>query len=146
MSSTSEKVLTVLQNNWNDSVGVGKDEIEWTVKRVEIAVWLRTSTKNFLIAVYSPGQTYTRFIAPNVWRTEETLKIDVLIKCNLQNINEMYEKRTAIMNEIMRIIHENQFQVPGVSWTYISQEPFQAETENLLRVTFVCLCVWHHQV
>jgi hypothetical protein len=145
MASVAENVKTCLYNNWNDSVGVAKDDIHWTVYRADIvASWLRSGTKNFLIAVYSPGQTVARMISPSTWRVEETVRIDIMVKCNASNIGEMYQKRNVLKSEVMRIIHAYQFQIPNLSWAYISQEPIEVEAENLLRTTFYCLCVYHH--
>jgi len=143
MASVAENIRNCLYNNWNDGVGIAKSDIYWTVYRFDVANWLK-SGRNYLIAVYSPGQTVSRMISPNTWRIEETVKIDIIVKCSSLNVDEMYQKRNILKSEVLRIIHANQFQIPGLSWVYISQEPVEVEAENMLRTTFNCLCVYHH--
>jgi hypothetical protein len=142
MASIAENVKTCLYNNWNDSVGVSKNDIYWTVQRVDVAMWAKSSTKNYLIAVYSPGATSSRPISHSWWRFEEVVTVDVAVKASVQNA---YDKRTIIQNEIRRIIHAYQTSITDVSFAFISREPVQVEAENMLRLTLLVTCVYFHK-
>lgn len=145
MSSLTENLKNIIYQNWNDNVGIGRDEIEWTVKRVDVIEWLRSSSKNFLIAIYSPGQTTSKVVAPKIWKTEESLRIDVYVKVTV-NVDTAYTERSIIKNEVLRIIHERQYDIPGVSWAYISQTPLEVEDTRMLRVILICTCILYHAV
>jgi hypothetical protein len=142
MASTAESVKTCLYNNWNDTIGVAKADIEWTVSRVDVAKWAQGSPKNFLIAVYSPGATSSKPISHSWWQITEVVTVDVVVKTS---VSSAYEKRTTMQNEIRRIIHAYQNAMgPPISLAYESREPIQVEAENLLRLTMLVTCVYFH--
>ena len=142
MTSIAENVKTCLYNNWNDSVGVAKNDIYWTVNRVDVALWAKSGTKNYLIAVYSPGATTSRPISHSWWRVEEVVTVDVAVKAS---VSGAYDKRTILQNEIRRIIHAYQTAMgPPISFAFESREPIQVEAENLLRLTILVTCVYFH--
>jgi hypothetical protein len=142
MASTAENVRTCLYNNWNDSVGVAKNDIYWTTQRIDVAMWAKSGTKNFLIAVYSPGTTSSRPISHSWWRVEEVITVDVAVKAS---VSGAYDKRTILQNEIRRIIHSYQTSITDVSFAFISREPVQVEAENILRLTLLVTCVYFHK-
>jgi len=142
MASTSESVKTCLFNNWNDTIGVAKADVEWTVSRVDVAMWAHGSPYNYLIAVYSPGATTSKPISHSWWRIEEVVTVDVIVKASVASA---YDKRTAIQNEVRRIIHSNQTTITGVSLAYESREPTQVEAQNLLRLVMLVTCLYFHQ-
>jgi len=141
MVSTAELVKTCLFDNWNDSIGIAAADVEWTVNRVDVATWLKTGTKNYLIAVYSPGATSSKPISHSWWQITEVVTVDVVVKTS---VSSAYEKRTIMQDEIRRIIHSNQTSITGVSVAYESREPIQVEAENLLRLTILVTCVYFH--
>jgi len=141
MTSIAQNVETCLFNNWNDSVGVSKNDIQWTVNRVDVALWAKSGTKNYLIAVYSPGATTSRPISHSWWRVEEVVTVDVAVKAS---VSGAYDKRTILQNEIRRIIHSYQTSITGVSFAFLSREPIQVEAENMLRLTLLVTCVYFH--
>ena len=141
MTSTAESVKTCLYDNWNDSIGIAKADVEWTVNRVDVATWLKTGTKNFLIAVYSPGATSSKPISHSWWQITEVVTVDVVLRTSVATA---YDKRTAMQNEIRRIIHSYQTSISGVSVAYVSREPIQVEAENLLRLTILVTCIYFH--
>jgi hypothetical protein len=142
MASIAENVKTCLFNNWNDSVGVAKNDIYWTTQRVDVAMWAKSSSKNYLIAVYSPGTTVSRPISHSWWRVEEVITVDVVVKAS---VSGAYDKRAIIQNEIRRIIHAFQTSISDVSFAFISREPVQVEGENLLRLTLLVTCIYFHK-
>jgi hypothetical protein len=142
MTSIAENVKTCLYNNWNDSVGVAKTDIYWTTQRVDVAMWAKSGTKNYLIAVYSPGAISSRPISHSWWRVEEVITVDVAVKAS---VSGAYDKRTTLQNEIRRIIHSYQTSISDVSFAFISREPVQVEGENLLRLTLLVTCVYFHK-
>jgi hypothetical protein len=142
MTSIAQNVETCLFNNWNDSVGVSKNDIQWTVNRVDVALWAKSGTKNYLIAVYSPGATTSRPISHSWWRVEEVVTVDVAVKTS---VSGAYDKRTILQNEIRRIIHAYQTSITDVSFAFLSREPVQVEAENMLRLTLLVTCVYFHQ-
>ena len=142
MASTSESVKTCLFNNWNDTIGVAKADVEWTVSRVDVAKWAQGSPKNFLIAVYSPGATSSKPISHSWWQITEVVTVDVIVKTS---VSFAYEKRTIMQEEIRRIVHSYQTSISGVSLAYESREPVQVEAENLLRLVILVTCLYFHQ-
>jgi hypothetical protein len=141
MTSIAENLKTCLYSNWNDSIGIAKADVEWTVSRVDVATWLKTGTKNYLIAIYSPGATSSKPISHSWWQFTEVVTVDVVVKTS---VSSAYEKRTTMQNEIRRIVHSNQTSITGVSLAYESREPIQVEAENLLRLTILVTCVYFH--
>jgi hypothetical protein len=141
LASTAENLKTTIYNNWNNAIGIAKADIQWTVNRVDVALWAKGSTKNFLIAVYSPGATSSKPISQGWWRIEEVITVDVVVKAN---VSGAYDKRTAMQNELRRIIHTYQTSISDVSFAYESRQPIQVEAENFLRFTMLVTCVFFH--
>jgi hypothetical protein len=144
MTSVAENVSAVLHDNWSLSDPL-KTSIEWGVKRVDVITWLKTSGKTYAIACYSPGLTAEKVIASNWWRVDETVTVDLCIKVSPLNINDMLAKRTAMRNEILRIIHDKQNSITDVQFAYPVREPVQVEAENMLRLTILVNCVYFHK-
>lgn len=142
MPTTQENVSTTLQNNWNDAIGVAKNDVQWVTTRPDIEAWFKASTKNYLAACYAGGTRETA-VAQDTWRVDESIIIDILIKSTETNFSNMIPIRKTMKDEVKRIIHSQQTSITGVALAWITREN-AVEQLRLLRQTLTVNCLSFH--
>jgi hypothetical protein len=140
--TTAENVSTCLQNNWNDSIGVAKNDITWPVERKSIAPWLANLTKTYCVACYCTGER-ERLAAQDTWRIDDQITVDVLLKATDATFANMFSKRAAMKEEVKRIIHSQQAAITGVSLAWIMAGN-SVEQPQLLRQILLVNCLYFH--
>jgi hypothetical protein len=142
MSDKCVLISQTLQNNWSlQSPAVG--DINWQTTRVDTAAF-PTSGKNYTVACYNPaGALQNEPQSREAWLQNERVVIDIIVRV-LSTPAAAADVRESMRGEIYRILHGQQFQVPGVADAIVEREGAKVESPDLARLTLQVVCRSFH--
>lgn len=125
-------VSQLLQTNWSLTTPA-KGDILWTDTKPDL-MQMPQWTKNVAIGVYNPqNPVSTRPQCRELWEITENVYVDIYVKV-ITTVDAAASTREAIRQEVYRISHTQEFQVPGQKNIDITREPHKIESPEMVRL------------
>jgi hypothetical protein len=141
--ATADSVSAIIQSKWNDSCGIPKASITFVVTRPDIEAWMKDISEMYLVACYpQPAARETR-VAQDTWQIDETITVDILLKCTPGTFASQLSSRTVMQNMVKTIIHSYQAGISGVALAWTTRD-ISIEQPFLLRYVIWVNCMYYH--